>query len=171
MRFRAAALILRIGFAAAFWTPTVFFSAAAGFSAMRYAAHRFRCAAAMRFRPAALIVRFFGAGRAPSELPTAARTALPPSCRRNSAILVSISTRCCSYPTSAAFNNSGSCKDPLLKLRRLYAIAQHYMPMHASAGQSIRPLSYSPGRVSMRAVSLSLFHALWTEIDAMMTMT
>jgi hypothetical protein len=47
----------RMGLAAAFWTGPVFF-AAAGFSALRYAAHRFRCAAAMRFRAAALMLRF-----------------------------------------------------------------------------------------------------------------
>jgi hypothetical protein len=46
---------------AAWSAPYFFFFAPAVFAA-RIAAHRFRCASAIRFRAAALIVRFFRAG-------------------------------------------------------------------------------------------------------------
>lgn len=74
------------------------FGAAACSGALRTAAHRFFCASAIRFRPAALIRRFFGAGFvvAASQLPEA------PIRRRISAIVASIWLRWCSNPISAA---------------------------------------------------------------------
>jgi hypothetical protein len=91
---------------------TALFAAAAPGCVLRNAAHHFRCAAAIRLRPAALIARF-RVSSAPSvdTVPTAAR---PPSRRRISATFFSISRRCCSNPTSAAANNFGSLNYPPL---------------------------------------------------------
>lgn len=115
-RFRPAALMRRVGFDAAFWTGAVFF-VEAGFPTFRYAAHRFRCAAAICFLAAALNVRGFRAGCVPSTPPVETLAQRPPSCRRNSRDLSFDFLSLSLIPTNAAANISGSSTDPRPKLR------------------------------------------------------